>query len=61
LGPYIGCESNGVLFSAKIPRKILLGLLTIDDETSSLFLNILYRDNTKENVMLHISMAKAVM
>jgi hypothetical protein len=58
---YNGCESNGILFSAKSPRKILLGLFTVDDETSALFLNILYLNNTKENVLLHISMAKVVM
>lgn len=60
LGLYSGCESNGVLFSAKSPRKIL-GFFTLDDETSALFLNILYLDNTKKNVLLHISMAKVVM
>jgi hypothetical protein len=49
------------LLSAKSPRKILLGPFTLDDVTSALFLNILYLDNTKENVPLHISMAKAVM
>ena len=61
LGLYSGCESNGVLFSARSPRKILLGFFTLDDETSALFLNILYLDNTKKNVLLHISMAKVVM
>jgi hypothetical protein len=30
-------------------------------KTTALFLNILYLDETKENVLLHISMAKAVM
>jgi hypothetical protein len=48
------------LFSAKSLRKIL-GLFTLGDETSAWFLNILYLDTTKENVLLHISMAKAVM
>jgi hypothetical protein len=61
LGLYSGCESTGVLLSAKGPRKILLGLFTLDDETNALFLNILYVNSTKENVLLHISMAKAVM
>ena len=51
-GLYSGCESNAVLFSAKSPRKILLGLFTVGDETSALVLNILYLDNTKENVKL---------
>lgn len=60
MGLCSGCESNGILFSAKISRKILLGLFTIDDETSALFLNILYLDNTEENALLLISMAKAV-
>jgi hypothetical protein len=60
MGLCSGCESNGILFSAKIPRKILLGLFTIDDETSALFLNMLYLNNTKENVLLLISMGKAV-
>jgi hypothetical protein len=61
MGLYSDCESNRVLFSVKSPRKILLGLFTIDDETSALFLNILYLNNTKENVLLHISVAKVVM
>jgi hypothetical protein len=38
----------------------ILGIFTLDNETSA-FLNILYLDNTKQNVMLHISMTKAVM
>lgn len=61
LGLYSGCESTGVLLSAKGPRKILLGLFTLDDETNALFLNIVYLNSTKENVLVHISMAKAVM
>jgi hypothetical protein len=59
LGLYSGCECSGVLFYTKSPRQIL-GIFTHDNETSA-FLNIQYLDNTKQNVMLHISMTKAVM
>jgi hypothetical protein len=60
-GCIVAVKAVEFCFLQKVQEKFFLGLFTLDNETSALFLNILYPDNSKENVMLHISMANAVM